>query len=262
MLLTMTVGFAKDIKTIVVTTTPQMHCESCENKIKGNLRFEKGVKKIETSIHDQTVTIEYDADKTSVDKLIEAFKKIGYEAEHVKDMIDLSKTPVLCNQIQMFKLKEVLPDGYVYYYGGDNTEIVLTRDKGKVNRYTSRFPQKPYMMSCDYEVKQLGETVTMIAYLAQYQEENPYYVLFAADSQEEYSSKWQQRVKGGINHCDWLFSVPIDDNFISEIGLDQLKQMLSLLEQSKQRDDLIKFNINQLNMLVNSFDEEGDCEAE
>lgn len=83
MLLTMTVGFAKDIKTIVVTTNPQMHCENCENKIKGNLRFEKGVKKIETSIKDQTVTIEYDADKTSVVKLIDAFKKIGYEAEPV-----------------------------------------------------------------------------------------------------------------------------------------------------------------------------------
>ena len=83
MLLTMTVGFAKDIKTVIVTTTPQMHCESCENKIKGNLRFEKGVKKIETSIQDQTVTIEYDADKTSVEKLIEAFKKFGYEAEPV-----------------------------------------------------------------------------------------------------------------------------------------------------------------------------------
>ena len=33
MLLTMTVGFAKDIKTLVVTTTPPMHCESCENKV-------------------------------------------------------------------------------------------------------------------------------------------------------------------------------------------------------------------------------------
>ena len=83
MLLTMTVGFAKDIKTVVVTTTPQMHCESCENRIKGNLRFEKGVKKIETSIENQTVTIEYDADKTSVEKLIEAFKKFGYEAKLV-----------------------------------------------------------------------------------------------------------------------------------------------------------------------------------
>ena len=80
MLLTMTVGLAKDIKTLVVTTNPPMHCE---NKIKGNLRFEKGVKKIETSIPDQTVTIEYDADKTKAEKLMEAFKKFGYEAQLV-----------------------------------------------------------------------------------------------------------------------------------------------------------------------------------
>ena len=44
MMLTAIVGLAKDIKTVVVTTQPQMHCSGCENKIKGNLRFEKGVK--------------------------------------------------------------------------------------------------------------------------------------------------------------------------------------------------------------------------
>lgn len=83
MLLTMTVGLAKDIKTLVVTTTPPMHCENCENKIKGNLKFEKGVKKIQTSIPDQMVTIEYDADKTNAENLIEAFKKFGYEAQAI-----------------------------------------------------------------------------------------------------------------------------------------------------------------------------------
>ena len=179
-----------------------------------------------------------------------------------QETIDLSKTPVLCNQTQIFRLKEVLPDGYVYYYDSDNTELVLTREKGKINRYTSKFPKSPYIHSCDYVVKKLGETVTMIACLEQYQEENPYYVLFAADSQEAYSSKWQQRVKGGIKHCDWLFSEPVDVNFISEIDIDQLKQMLSLLEQSKQRNDLIEFNINQLNMTISSYDEADDCEAE
>ena len=83
MMLTMAVGFAKDIKTLVVTTTPPMHCESCENKIKGNLRFEKGVKKIETSVPEQKVTIEYDADKTNAENLMEAFKKFGYEAQEI-----------------------------------------------------------------------------------------------------------------------------------------------------------------------------------
>ena len=76
--------FAKDIKTVVFTTNPQMHCENCEKKIKGNLRFEKGVKNIITDLKTKTVTIEYDADKTNVQNLIKGFKKIKYEASEVK----------------------------------------------------------------------------------------------------------------------------------------------------------------------------------
>lgn len=75
--------FAKDIKTVVFTTTPQMHCENCENKIKGNLRFEKGIKDIATSVPDQKVTIQYDADKTSPEKIAKGFAKIGYEVKVV-----------------------------------------------------------------------------------------------------------------------------------------------------------------------------------
>ena len=37
MLLTMIMAGAKDIKTVVLTTEPQMHCESCEKRIKENL---------------------------------------------------------------------------------------------------------------------------------------------------------------------------------------------------------------------------------
>ncbi|MBR1792713.1 MAG: heavy-metal-associated domain-containing protein [Bacteroidales bacterium] len=93
LLMLSTLSFSKDIKTLVVTTTPQMHCTSCENKIKGNLRFEKGVKRIETSIEKQTVTIQYDASKTTEENLIQAFTKIGYTARTVnKD--EKSKTAV------------------------------------------------------------------------------------------------------------------------------------------------------------------------
>ena len=74
---------AKDIKTLVVTTNPQMHCATCENKIKGNLRFEKGIKTIETNVKEQRVTITYDADKTSSEVLVKAFEKIGYKATPV-----------------------------------------------------------------------------------------------------------------------------------------------------------------------------------
>lgn len=84
MMLTAVVSQAKDIKTVIVTTQPQMHCTSCENKIKGNLRFEKGVKQIECDIPNQRVTITYDADKTKPEKIIKGFEKFGYKATEVK----------------------------------------------------------------------------------------------------------------------------------------------------------------------------------
>ena len=88
MMLTAVVGLAKDIKTVVVTTVPQMHCASCENKIKGNLRFEKGVKQIECDIPKQTVTITYDAEKTNPEAIMQSFGKFGYKATEVKKAAD------------------------------------------------------------------------------------------------------------------------------------------------------------------------------
>lgn len=84
LILSATTIMAKDIKTVIFTTMPQMHCENCENKIKKNLRFEKGIKLIQTSVPDQTVTIKYDADKTTPTNIVEGFKKIGYEARILK----------------------------------------------------------------------------------------------------------------------------------------------------------------------------------
>lgn len=76
---------AKDLRVLVMTPTPKMHCESCENKIKKNLRFEKGVKKIETSVENQTVIVTYDATKTDVKSLQSAMKQIGYDTKVVSD---------------------------------------------------------------------------------------------------------------------------------------------------------------------------------
>ena len=78
------VCYAKDIKTVVLTTNPEMHCNNCEKKIKENIRFEKGIKSIKTSLKDKTVTIEYDAEKTTIPAIIKGFKKIKYEAQEVK----------------------------------------------------------------------------------------------------------------------------------------------------------------------------------
>ena len=82
-LATMTLA-AKDIKKLVVTTTPIMYCENCENRVKNGMRFVKGVKKIKTSVPNQTVTITYDADKNSEENIIKSFGKIGYKAEKVE----------------------------------------------------------------------------------------------------------------------------------------------------------------------------------
>ncbi len=69
-----------ETKEAVYTVNPQMSCQNCENKIKSNLRFEKGIKKIETSLKDQTVTVTYDDTKTDSDKIVAGFKKVGYTA--------------------------------------------------------------------------------------------------------------------------------------------------------------------------------------
>mgnify|MGYP003552747483 CR=1 FL=1 len=68
----------------MLSTTPAMHCEGCENKIKKNIRFVKGTKKIETSVPNQTVTIVYDGRKTTYADYESAFKKIGYSVKKVK----------------------------------------------------------------------------------------------------------------------------------------------------------------------------------
>lgn len=79
------IAAGKDLRVLVMTPTPQMHCEKCENKIKKNLRFESGVKKIETSIKEQTVAVTYDATKTDVKKIQAAMKAIGYDTKVVSD---------------------------------------------------------------------------------------------------------------------------------------------------------------------------------
>lgn len=76
---------AKDIKVLVVKTTPEMHCNSCETKIKNNIRFVSGVKKVDTNLETKQVTISYDPEKTNAQAITAAFKKIGYETETVSD---------------------------------------------------------------------------------------------------------------------------------------------------------------------------------
>ncbi len=85
---------AKEIREYVVTTVPQMSCQNCEKRIKGNLRFEKGVKKVETDLKNQRVTVTYDAKKTDEQKLEEAFSKLNYKVTKIEDCDDSSNSPL------------------------------------------------------------------------------------------------------------------------------------------------------------------------
>ena len=76
---------AGNLRVLILTPTPEMHCESCEKKIKGNIRVEKGVKNVETNIEKQEVTITYDPKKNNVEGLRSAMKKIGYDTKVVSD---------------------------------------------------------------------------------------------------------------------------------------------------------------------------------
>lgn len=75
---------AQTKKEVVFTTEPEIHCESCVKKIKDNLRFEKGVKAINPDLNTKLVTVQYDSEKTDIDKLIKAFARIKYKATVVE----------------------------------------------------------------------------------------------------------------------------------------------------------------------------------
>lgn len=72
-------AFAADKVTEVFTLDHQMS-EMCKKRITENLRFEKGVSKIDVSLKENTITITYNPQKTDTGKLIEGFKKIGFNA--------------------------------------------------------------------------------------------------------------------------------------------------------------------------------------
>lgn len=68
----------KDIRTVRFQTS--MHCENCVKKITDNLAFAKGVKDLKISLEENTVTVTYDAAKTSQETLAAIIRKLGYKA--------------------------------------------------------------------------------------------------------------------------------------------------------------------------------------
>ena len=61
-----------------VTFLVHLHCANCAKKVQENIAFEKGVKDLHVCLEDQTVSLKYDAAKTSEETLKAAIEKLGY----------------------------------------------------------------------------------------------------------------------------------------------------------------------------------------
>jgi len=72
------VAFAANKQVVILQC--DLHCQGCCDKVMKNIAFEKGVKDLVCDLKTKTVTVTYDADKTDVPTLLEAFRKIGKPA--------------------------------------------------------------------------------------------------------------------------------------------------------------------------------------
>mgnify|MGYP000905119174 FL=1 len=72
---------AKAGQSEVVYFIPNMHCERCQAKIEKAISLEKGVKDLVFDLKAQKLTIVYQKQETTPEKLRQALAKMGYEAK-------------------------------------------------------------------------------------------------------------------------------------------------------------------------------------
>lgn len=64
----------------VTVTISGMHCESCATGIVAVLNRTDGVVKADVSYEERRATVDYDATKTSPEKIVETIERLGYKA--------------------------------------------------------------------------------------------------------------------------------------------------------------------------------------
>ena len=75
------IGISAKVDKQTVVLSCDLHCQGCCDKVMKNIAFEKGVKDIVCDLKTKTVAVTYDANKTDVETLLLAFKKIGKPAK-------------------------------------------------------------------------------------------------------------------------------------------------------------------------------------
>jgi copper chaperone CopZ len=61
-------------------SVPDMHCSNCSMKLESIEDELNGIQEINASYHKQQMTVEFDESKLTVDQIIAAAKKKGYQA--------------------------------------------------------------------------------------------------------------------------------------------------------------------------------------
>ena len=67
-----------------VVFSVSMDCHNCEQKVKKNIPYEKGVVDLTTDLEKKLVTVKYNKDKTDKAKLKKSIEKLGFTCEEVK----------------------------------------------------------------------------------------------------------------------------------------------------------------------------------
>ncbi|NLM58391.1 MAG: copper chaperone CopZ [Clostridium sp.] len=68
-------------KETAILTVNGMSCSHCENSIKKAVGDLKGVNGVKVDLKDKKVSVEYDADKVTLDTIIETIEDQGYDVD-------------------------------------------------------------------------------------------------------------------------------------------------------------------------------------
>ena len=90
-------AFAQSKKTAEIKIQTSAECDMCKKSIESGLAYEKGIKFSKLDVPTKVLTVTYNTDKTSPEKIKEAVSKLGYDADEVKaDSAAYDKLPSCC----------------------------------------------------------------------------------------------------------------------------------------------------------------------
>jgi copper chaperone CopZ len=92
-------GQKADKKTETVEIKSSVVCGMCEERVKKDLAFEKGVKEVAVNLETKVITVSYRTDKTDKEKIKKAITNIGYDAdEMMANETAYKKLPACCKK--------------------------------------------------------------------------------------------------------------------------------------------------------------------